>query len=105
MSQTDPAELLHALKDIYNSRLLSGEYLTIVESRSLELIAIAITLGAALTLAVYDWILTFSDGGYYPFLPGTPRQKSHGVLALPTEFETIYQSRWTVPKALFFYVS
>ncbi|KIM30754.1 hypothetical protein M408DRAFT_65468 [Serendipita vermifera MAFF 305830] len=38
--------------------------------------------GVAITLALYDWLLTFS-----------------------TEYETIYQSRWTLPKALFFYVS
>lgn len=61
MSQAEQlAELISAIKDVYTSRLLSG---------------------VAITLAVYDWILTFS-----------------------TEYETIYQSRWTVPKALFFYI-
>lgn len=55
------AELLSAVKDVYHSRLLSG---------------------VAITLAVYDWLISFAS-----------------------EYETIYQSRWTVPKALFFYVS
>ncbi|KIM30759.1 hypothetical protein M408DRAFT_21605 [Serendipita vermifera MAFF 305830] len=40
-----------------------------------------LTSAVAITLVVYDWILNFS-----------------------TEYETIYQSRWTVPKALFFYI-
>ncbi|KIM30757.1 hypothetical protein M408DRAFT_21604 [Serendipita vermifera MAFF 305830] len=54
------AELLSAVKDVYHSRLLSG---------------------VAITLAVYDWLISFAS-----------------------EYETIYQSRWTVPKALFFYI-
>lgn len=38
--------------------------------------------GAAATLSIYDWILVFSD-----------------------EIDTIWQSKWTLPKTLYYFVS
>ncbi|KIM20466.1 hypothetical protein M408DRAFT_307708 [Serendipita vermifera MAFF 305830] len=56
----DVAELVHAVRDIYISRLFSG---------------------IAATFVVYDWLLVFGD-----------------------EFETIYQSKLSLPKILFYYI-
>jgi hypothetical protein len=58
--------------------------------------------GAAATFVVYDWFLVFGDGAL----------RCHsGELIVPThiplwfaEFETIYRSRWSMPKTLFYYV-
>lgn len=57
---TSPEEILHALNDLYVSRLLTG---------------------VACTICFYDWILVLS-----------------------TEMETIYKSRWTLAKGLFYYI-
>jgi hypothetical protein len=52
---------------------------------------------AAATLAIYDWIIVFNIGTS----PHNVRlHETHNSL----EYQTIYQSRWTLPKALFYYV-
>lgn len=55
------AELIHALKDIYNSRLLSGK-LSITGLSLLPTLIIHKTIGVAITLTLYDWCLSFSNG-------------------------------------------
>jgi hypothetical protein len=75
MSQLDPVELLHVVEDIYNSRLIGGKQATIVGSVHLKLTTLAITIAAAITLALYDWLLTFSDGQFFSFICYFPEKR------------------------------
>jgi hypothetical protein len=54
--------------------------------------------GAAATLTIYDWMIVFDIG---TSSNGGRINETHTSL----EYQNIYQSRWTLPKALFYYVS